>query len=412
MILFKNKTVLLAITLLTLLASCSSDDDTVTVVVENTVEAPADYSFTRNGESTVKFTGQTTRLEMASETVSAFKKWDTSTEASILAMFAHVEGANDFDDAALNVSDKSVRSKVAASKDFFGSNATEASAIKNTFDSYIGVQMNEVAPRRNEEASAGVAGQIADESSTRYVAGNGLEYNQIFAKGLIGSLMMDQMLNNYLSTSVLDDASNVADNDAGTTAEGKPYTTMEHKWDEGYGYLFGGAEDEANPVPGIGAGDDFLNKYLGRVEGDPDFVGITQTIFDAFKLGRAAIVAKNYVVRDEQAAIIRLKISETVAIRAIYYLQNGKNAIVNNSFGTAFHDLSEGYGLITSLRYTRNSQGDSSYFTSAEVASFTTSLLSDGANGLWTLTPATLDQVSEAIAAPFNFTVAQAASTD
>ncbi|MFT5078597.1 DUF4856 domain-containing protein [Patiriisocius sp. Uisw_047] len=404
---------LLSIIATTLFISCSSDDDEVvetTEVIE--VTAPAAYTFNRDSESTVAFSGQTTRILMAEATVTAFKDWDTATEASILAMFAHVEEANDFDDADLNASNKSVRSKVAASRDYFGSNATEAAAIKNTFDSYIAVQMNEIAPQRDALAEPGVAGQIADESSTRYVAGNGLEYNQVFAKGLIGSLMMDQMLNNYLSTSVLDEATNVADNDAGIKVEGKPYTTMEHKWDEGYGYLFGGAENPENPVAAIGEGDNFLNKYLGRVEGDADFTGITQTIFDAFKLGRAAIVAKNYDVRNEQAAIIRLKVSEAIAIRAIYYLQNGKFAIENNNLGTAFHDLSEGYGLVTSLRYTRNSQDDASYFTPSEVTSFVDDLLTDGPNGLWDLTPATLDAISESIASRFNFTVSQAASTN
>ena len=35
---------------------------------------------------------------------------------------------------------------------------------------------------------------------------------------------------------------------------------------------------------------------------------IAQEIFDAFKLGRAAIVAKDYEVRDQQADIIKEKV--------------------------------------------------------------------------------------------------------
>ena len=35
-----------------------------------------------------------------------------------------------------------------------------------------------------------------------------------------------------------------------------------------------------------------------------DSPGIANTIYDAFKLGRAAIVAGDYIIRDEQAAII------------------------------------------------------------------------------------------------------------
>ena len=39
-------------------------------------------------------------------------------------------------------------------------------------------------------------------------------------------------------------------------------------------------------------------------------------------------------------------------------------------------------------------------------------LLDDGANGLWDVNPATLQDVAEAIASQFNFTVEQAGSTE
>ncbi|MDT0554695.1 DUF4856 domain-containing protein [Patiriisocius hiemis] len=392
------------------LTSCSSDDDNSDDI--NQVEAPLTYTFTRNGESTVSFSGQTTRIAMSEETVSAFNDFGVSTETSLLNMFNHQEGANDFSDTELNASDKSMRSKTAASRDYFSANTSEAALIKETFDGYISTQINEVYPNEMTNASPGVAGQIADGSSTRYVTGKGLEMNQTFAKGLIGALMVDQMLNNYLSTSVLDEATNVSDNDNDIPAEGKVYTTMEHKWDEAYGYLFGASTDTANPITTVGDDDSFLNKYLGRVEGDTDFAGIAQEVYDALKLGRAAIVAKNYEVRDEQAAIVRQKISEVIAIRAIYYLQQGKNAVQNGDMGAAFHDLSEGYGFVYSLRFTRNPNTNEPFFTRTEVDSYISQLMNDGANGLWDVTPATLDSISEAIAAKFDFTVAQAGSTN
>lgn len=405
------KKILLFLTVPTLfLTSCSSDDENGDTT--NQVEAPSTYTFTRNGESTVSFSGQTTRIAMSEETISAFNNFDVSTETSLLNMFNHQEGANDFSYPELNASDKSMRSKTAASRDFFSANTSEAALIKETFDNYITTQINEVYPNEMTNASPGVAGQIADGSSTRYVTGNGLEMNQTFAKGLIGALMVDQMLNNYLSTSVLDEATNVSDNDNDIPAEGKVYTTMEHKWDEAYGYLFGASANAADPVATIGDDDSFLNKYLGRVEGDTDFAGIAQEVYDALKLGRAAIVAKNYDVRDEQAAIIRQKISEVIAIRAIYYLQQGKNAIQNEDMGAAFHDLSEGYGFVYSLRFTRNPNTNEPFFTRTEVDSYISQLMNDGANGLWDVTPATLDSISEAIAAKFDFTVAQAGSTN
>ncbi len=370
---------------------------------------PDSYVFEREGENTVNFGGQTTRLKMGDEILSAFKD-DTASAAKIQAMYAHEEGANDFEDADLNASDKSVRSKTAASKDLFGANATDQALIRAEFDGWISAQVDEVFPNWNVAAEAGTAGQIADGESTRYVSAKGLEYNQLFNKGLIGSLTVDQILNNYLSTVVLDESDNIDNNNNDIVAEGKSYTIMEHKWDEAYGYAYGLNADAANPNADLGA-DSFLNKYIGRVDGDNDFAGIAEEIFQAFKLGRAAIVAKNYEVRDEQAEIIKEKISTVVAIRAVHYLQQGKQALSKETpaYGTAFHDLSEGYGFIYSLQFTRKPNSSDSYFSKTEVDTFLVDLLGDGENGLWDVTDVTLDALSEAIAERFDFTVAQAA---
>ena len=260
-------------------------------------------------------------------------------------------------------------------------------------------------PNANTLAEAGTAGQIADGSSARFVNAQGLEYNQAVNKSLIGALMVDQIINNYLSTSVLDAGSNRGDNDMSVTAEGKVYTNMEHKWDEAYGYLFGGVSNTVDPLTVLGE-DSFLNKYLSRVEGDADFAGIADDIWQAFKLGRAAIVARDYTTRDEQAEILREKISTVVGVRAIYYLQNGKNALANNDFGGGFHDLSEGFGFVYSLQFLRVSNSSDALFSSAEVNGYI-SQLTQG-NGFWDLSGDTLDQISESIAEKFNFTVAQA----
>lgn len=388
-------------------AACTKDDDGTMKQIDN----PATYEFVRDGQSTVSFSGQTTRIAMAEELASAMKDFD-KTSVSLLEMFANEtadgQDADPYTDADLNASTKSIKSKVAASKDFFSSNTAESATIKAEFESWIVAQVDEVFPNESTLASPGVAGQIADGSSARYVNAKGLEYNQVVAKGLIGALMVDQILNNYLGTTVLDEGDNRSLNDAGTPAEGKSYTTMEHKWDEAYGYLFGASSDEADPIPGLGE-DNFLNKYLSRVNDDSDFAGIAKEIWEAFKLGRAAIVAGDYVVRDEQANIIRDLISKVVAVRAVYYLQAGKNALPTsgNDYGPAFHDLSEGAGFVYSLRFLRKPNTDHAYFSREEVDGFMAQLTAG--NGFWEITPATLDQMSESIAAKFDFTVAQAA---
>jgi hypothetical protein len=395
------------------LQSCSSDDDNNTPPVdENEVVAPETFTFLRDGASTVSFSGQTTRILMAEELISALKE-PSRSEEELLAMFAHEAGAPNFEDADLNASSKNIRSKTAASEDFFKANTTGGNVVKADFEALIKAQVSEVFQRWGEEASAGVAGQLqeAGGGTIRYVSPKGLEYNQAVNKGLIGGLMVDQALNNYLGRAVLDAGNNRSDNDEGTVAEGKSYTTMEHKWDEAYGYVFGTAPDAANPLANIGTGDSqkgddsFLSKYLDRVNDDSDFEGIALEIYEAFKLGRAAIVAKNYEIRDQQAAILRTKISEVVGIRAVHYLQQAKMNLTDKA--VAFHDLSEGYGFIYSLQFTRKPEGIAPYFTNSEVEVILGKLLEG--DGFWDVTAETLDELSQEIASEFSFTVEQAA---
>ncbi len=398
----------LAISSAVFLASCSSDDNASDMDEAIVIDNPASYSFERNEENTVSFGGQTTRILMAQELLGGFTT-NTNTAEILKAMYAHEEGAEDFEDADLNASDKSLRSKTAASVDYFSTNATDQALIRADFESWIDGQVDEVFTNWNVAAEAGTAGQLADGEKTRYVNGQGLEYNQLFAKGLIGALMTDQALNNYLSTAVLDEGSSRADNDAGTVLEGKSYTNMEHKWDEAYGYVYGLNADASNPNADLGA-DSFLNEYIGKLEEDPDFAGIADDIFQAFKLGRAAIVAGDYEVRDAQADIIREKISQVIAVRGIFYMQRAKATLAEETpnYGSAFHALSEAYGFIYSLRFTRKPGSDAPYFTKAESEELLEELMEDGVNGLWDIEAETIDEISEDIAERFDFTVAQA----
>lgn len=385
-----------------LITACNPDDE-----MTNTIETPANYEFFRDGQSTVSFSGQTDRIGMATELIGAMTDWNQS-EATLIEMFSNATAdADPFSDPSLNASTKSVKSKVAASQDFFATNTTESFAIKAEIESWISAQRNEVFPNKDQLAEAGMAGQIADGSSARYVNAKGLEYNQAVNKSLIGALMVDQILNNYLSTEVLDAGTNMADNDAGTLEEGKDYTTMEHKWDEAFGYLFGASgTNPTDPISTLGE-DAFLNKYLKRVDDDPDFSGIANTIIDAFKLGRAAIVAGDYDLRDDQAAIIRENISTVIAARAVYYLQSGKNELANENWGSAFHDLSEGFGFVYSLRFVRPTNSNSALFSKSEVDGLMDQLL-DG-NGFWDVSAEVLNQISQDIADKFEFTLEQAA---
>lgn len=388
-----------------LFTSCSSDDDNTNI--DNSVVAPSTYVFERNGETSISFTGQTNRILMAEEIITALKN-PSFTEIEIDNMFNNPDGEDPFENATLNAATQTIRSKTAASNDFFNGNAS-ATIVAN-FDGWITQQVADVYPVWTQPASAGIAGQIqeADNGSFRYVNAKGLELNQAFNKSLIGAMMVDQILNNYISSDVLDNFE--AANDAETLVTDKNYTDMEHDWDEAYGYLFGTASNLETPLvdigDGLGGSDSFLNKYLDRVNDDSDFSGIAQDIYDALKLGRAAIVAKNYEVRNQQAEIVREKISEVIGVRAVHYLQSAKSNLGTDN-ASAFHDLSEAYGFIFSLQFTRQPNSDVPYFTNTEVEAFLATLLEG--NGFWDLTESDLDTMSETIADAFNFTVAQTA---
>ncbi|HKK24001.1 MAG TPA: DUF4856 domain-containing protein, partial [Gracilimonas sp.] len=56
---------LLPVVLAVTLFSCDVTDS------DSDIDTPETYEFTRNGESTVSFSGQTTRINMASELVSS-----------------------------------------------------------------------------------------------------------------------------------------------------------------------------------------------------------------------------------------------------------------------------------------------------------------------------------------------------
>ena len=93
-----------------------------------------------------------------------------------------------------------------------------------------------------------------------------------------------------------------------------------------------------------------------------------------------------------------------IAVRAVYYLQAGKTNLPKDK-AAAFHDLSEGYGFIYSLRFTQGTNG-SPQLPVAEINAFVAALQKD--NGFWDITNQTLDDMSTRIAGAYGFTVAQA----
>jgi hypothetical protein len=360
------------------LTSCSDDDD---AVVDITVTPPSTYKFERNGKSTVSFSGQSSRLKMAGELYSGMKS-SSSTKAGLNNMFNNGTG---FSDTKLDASGKKVGNKTFAS-------SVASATVKPMFDSMITDFADNVIPNWSTTAADGTAGKMTDSKRTVYINAKGHELTQLFTKGLIGGMTMDQIVNGYLSAAKLDTGTNRADNDAGTLVSGKDYTQMEHYWDEGFGYLYGEEADVENPTLGNGV---LLSKYAGKVDGS-NSPGIGKIIYDAFKMGRAAIVAKNYTVRDAQAKIIQMHISKIIGYKAHDYLNDYVTKAAAGTPADAIHALSEGYGFIMSLQVTNDGTGKP-YFTNAEVNTMLAKI-----ENFWTVSSADCTSMANDIKAKMN----------
>ena len=388
-----------------LVTSCSKDDEveyitqtvTETVVVTETqtvtvevpvtqtvtVEIPYSYEFARAGKPTVSFSGQTARLNMADELYSALNT-NTFSKAKMLEMFNDGTG---FADAALNSSGKKMGNKTAASP-------LASATVKPQFDAMIADFADNVIPNWATDASNGQAGVLTDVARTIHVNAKGHEIDQTFIKGIIGAMTLDQIVNNYITPYQLDSGTRTADNTNKTLSSGKDYTDMEHKWDEGFGYLYGQEADASRLDLGVSptGNGTTLNKYFKKVNAS-SHPGMAVQVFDAFRRGRAYIVANQYDKRDEQAEIIKKELSKLIAQKAVDYINGYMSKIADGNTADAFHALSEGYGFVMSLQFT-NDGTDTPYFSNSEVNAFLASM-----DNFWTVENSTLESIRDEVKA-------------
>jgi hypothetical protein len=400
------KKVLLSTLLVTglTITSCSNDDMPTQDQTTN-YTVPATYTFERNSTTTVDFSGQSARLLMLEEMGNIIKTAATNgTQASqsvLTNMYSNTSNA--FSSTVLNTSGKQLKDKTAASKDYFelyqgGGTTTEKLSVQAFFETQLTLAQ-EASVGTN--AAAAVAGVYLDGTSKRLFAANGLEPQQVLLKGMMGASFLDQVVNNYLSKNKLDEGTNKVNNSNKIVETAKTYTTMEHNWDEAYGFIYG--------VDGT----KFWASYISQVNADVDFNTLTADLDLAFRKGRAAIVANDYATRDAQIDIIKAKLAMVPAVRAVFYLQEGKGKLVTDKGAKSFHALSEAYGFIMSLRYTNNPATNNPYLSKSEVDAILANMVS-GTNGLWDIDTlgAKLDTISLQIATKFGFTVAQAATVN
>ena len=211
---------------------------------------------------------------------------------------------------------------------------------------------------------------------------------------------VDQIVNGYLSFAKLDGAKQANDDgDKAYKLAGQvtnTITAMEHYWDEGFGYLQG-LDDQLKSGLKEGGDGAHLNYYLNKINSQDGEKQITSRIYEAFRRGRAAIVAKNYQERDLQAVIIGVELSKVIGYKAGYYLRGAAKNIEKGEVerADALHALSEAYGFILGLQYTKAADGEP-YLTNAEVNA-QLSILSAGTGGFWERTSAELTTMADLI---------------
>lgn len=381
-----------------LFSSCKKDEVTPTPTPDS-YAIPSSYEFKNaSAVSTVDFSGQKTRLVMLDQMSALMVDTNLVSEATLLTMF----DGKGFTVDSLNASGKKLSDKTASSTDYFSGINAEKTNIRDVFRAQF--KLAELAVKSKVEASAGVAGKYLDGSKYRFFSENGLEPQQVFAKGMMGACLLDQVVNNYLSKTKLDAASNVANNTNKVVETDKTYTTMEHAWDEAYGYIYGNDNVTANP-----AVYKYWSSYINQVNADPNFNTVKDAISNAFIKGRAAISNADYSRRDAQIDIIKTELAKVPAVRAVFYLNEGKTKLGTANGKAAFHSLSEAYGFIWCLRFTQNPTTKEPYFSKEEVDGMLADLLK-GTNGLYDVDylNTALDTIATKIATRFGFTVEQA----
>ena len=305
------------------MSSCNQDDD------NDDLDVPSTYTFTRDGNSTVSYSGQTQRLDMLALITTYMKTSNTVGSAALDAdqlkdMFANENNPFSGQTYTKNLESKCFHSDVAMFQGYMEGLATASSATGT--------------------ASNGTAGVLVDGSSdptSGYrVNANGVELTQVIEKGLMGAVFFYQAMESYLSG---DRMGTVGNDDL---EAGENYTPMEHYFDEAFGY-FGVPMD----FPSAATIDDarFWGKYCNR-RNDGLYSGINDDISTAFRTARAAIAAKDYEARDLAIQTIQQKWAIVIAGTAVGYLRDGLSTSGKPNY-KRHHALSEAIGFLMSLDY-------------------------------------------------------------
>ena len=297
------------------LVACGSDEDTADSDLDGeagaTIEIPQAYVFDSRfveGESSVSYSGQVVRnllLQDLKATTDSVGK-DGARPIAVSDMLKLYE----YDDA-LNLKTLTTTGGLAASESHYSALSTGKNLVGKISDAPV-IGYNRTADDLVREWFKAIAdnSQDSDKLGTpmAYTTDDGVDMSQMINKVLIGAVPYYQATGVYLNGLLERDNSEARD---GTD----PYTSMEHGWDEAFGY-FGAARDYArySDAQLAGSVDDFtfdsngdgsidfkseynfgLSRNAGKRDKGGSGVDFTQQIFNAFLAGRTAITNQGSV---------------------------------------------------------------------------------------------------------------------
>ncbi len=328
----KFKTLIIASAVIFGLTACDKEEKKVESDVS--LNTPKNYEFSRNGASSVSYTGQTNRLNQIGEIKNKLKTADAGAQinsADLLAMFANT-GGNGNGNFSFTSTNQLENKTFAPDVVYFQNLLTEAA----------NASVNGAA---NITATDGQAGLLTRaDNKTILVNDSGYVFTQIFEKGLMGAVLFYQITNVYTTD---DKIGNQVDNT--NLVSGENYTAMEHYLDEAFGY-YGAPQDFTENYNGSGIAK-YWAEYSEEINANTNAI---EKIMNAFKNTRQAIVEKKYDLKDEYAKDINQELEKFIASAAIHYINT---ALAASTDGDIMKDLSEMFGFVRALRFTNPKYG-------------------------------------------------------
>jgi len=344
------------------------------------IEAPDTYTFMRNGESSVSYSGQTDRLNMVAEMKSYLGQGDAGNEISediLLAMFTN-EGGNGGGNFSFT-SDRQLRDKTFAPD-------LDANLFEDIFADAAAASQNGA---NGVTATDGTAGLLERaDGGTILVDEDGREFAQLVEKGLMGAVFYNQIYNVYLTDDRIGPG---VENEE--LEDGANYTPMEHHWDEAFGY-FAAPIDFSSDWSEDEDGDlRFWANYSNTVDQQLD--GTNDAVMTAYIAGRTAIVNDDADAKNVARDVLYEELELIAAGTTVHYINSTLSALDAGEQGEAFHALSEAWAFANALKYSPRRTLSLDEIETIKEENF-------GADGnFWNVTPASLNEAKATLVEAF-----------